>query len=112
LIDRIAEQARPHSPKGVEASCDDLSRRLQSVAQWTTQRAIDWVEHHNVVHHLLRTSVRIDRQRRITDALKRAIATDPGWTLEVADEPYLFRMRDDVVRDPKPRKAPTCCFAT
>lgn len=106
MIDRIADLARPYSPKGVEASCDDLSRRLQSVAQWTTQRAIDWVEHHNVVHHLLRTSVRIDRQRRITDALKRAIASDPGWTLEVATEPYFVRMRDDMVRDPKPRKVP------
>lgn len=106
LIDRIADLARPYSPKGVDACCDDLSRRLQSITQWTTQRAIDWVEHHNVVHHLLRTSVRIDRQRRITDALKRAIAVQPGWSLEVAAEPYFVRMRDDVVRAPKPRRAP------
>jgi chromosome condensin MukBEF complex kleisin-like MukF subunit len=106
LIDRIADLARPQSPKGVEANCDDLSRRLQSIAQWTTQRAIDWVEHHNVVHHLLRTSVRIDRQRRITDALKRAIAMEPGWSLEVADEPYFIRIRDEAIRPGKTRRAP------
>jgi len=106
MIEHIAELSRPHSPKGVEACCDDLSRRLQSIAQWTTQRAIDWVEHHNVVHHLLRTSVRIDRQRRVTDALKRSIAVVPGWSLEVADEPYFVRMREDVIRTPKPRRAP------
>lgn len=106
MIDRIAELARPHNPKGVEVICDDLSRRLQSIAQWTTQRATDWVDHHNVVHHLLRTSIRIDRQRRITDALKRAIAVAPEWSLEVAMEAPFIRMRDDIIRAPNPKKAP------
>lgn len=105
MIDRITELARPHNPRGVEVNCDDLSRRLQSIAQWTTQRAKDWVDHHNVVHHLLRTSIRIDRHRRITDALKRAIAVVPNWSLEVAAEPYFVRMRDDI-RVPRPKRAP------
>lgn len=103
MIERIAELARPHNPRGVEVVCDDLARRLQAIAQWTTQRAKDWVDHHNVVHHLLRTSIRIDRQRRITDAIKRAIAVTPSWSLEVAAEPYFVRMRDDV-RAPAARK--------
>lgn len=105
MIDRITELARPHNPRGVEVNCDDLSRRLQSIAQWTTQRAKDWVDHHNVVHHLLRTSIRIDRQRRITDALKRAIAVVPDWSLEVAAEPHFVRMRDDL-RVPRLKRAP------
>lgn len=105
MIDRISEPARPYNPRGVETNCDDLSRRLQAIAQWTTLRAKDWVDHHNVVHHLLRTSIRIDRQRRITDALKRAVAVVPEWSLEVAAEPYFVRMRDDI-RVSKPKRAP------
>lgn len=105
LIDRIAELAKPHSPKGFDAVYDDLVRRLQSTAAWTTQRAIDWMDHHSVVHTFLRTVIRIDRQRRITDALKRSIAEAPGWTLAVADEPAFCRMRVDIAR-PAPSKPP------
>lgn len=106
MIDRIAELARPQNPKGVETNCDDLSRRLQSIAQWTTQRATDWVDHHNVVHHLLRTNIRVDRQRRITDALKRSIAVEPTWSMEVAAEPYFIRMRDDIIRQAVQKRVP------
>jgi chromosome partition protein MukF len=106
LIDQIGDLARPSAPKGVENICDEFQRRLLNIAQWTTQRASDWVEHHNVVHNYLRTVVRIDRQRRITDALKRTIASVPGWTLEVAAEPYFLRMREDVLRDSTPKKSP------
>ena len=106
LVDQIGDLARPSSPKGIEIICDEFQRRLLNIAQWTTQRAIEWVEHHNVVHNYLRTVVRIDRQRRITDALKRSIANVPGWTLEVAAEPYFLRMREDVLRDSTPKKSP------
>ncbi len=109
LIDRIAELAKPHSSKGFDAAYDDLARRLQSTSAWITQRAIDWMDHHSVVHSFLRTIIRVDRQKRITDALKRAIAEAPGWSLEVADEPRFLRMRDDVERagpsKPPPRAA-------
>lgn len=64
------------------------------------------LDHHNVVHNHLRTVVRIDRQRRISDALKRSVATVPEWTLEVVSEPYFTRMREDIQRDPTPKKAP------
>lgn len=109
LIDRIVEvskRTKANAPKGVELICDELTRRLQNISQWTTQRAIDWVDHHNVVHNFLRTIVRIDRQRRVTDALKHAVARDPGWTLEIAAEPYFFRMRNDVIRDATTKKSP------
>lgn len=106
LVEQISYLARPTAPKGIETICDDFQQRLANIAQWTTQRAIEWVEHHNVVHNYLRTIVRIDRQRRITDALKRSIANIPGWTIEVAAEPYFLRMRDDVHRDATPKIAP------
>lgn len=106
LVDQIGDLARLTTPKGIENICDEFQRRLLNIAQWTTQRAIEWVEHHNVVHNYLRTVVRIDRQRRITDALKRSIANVPGWTLEVAAEPYFLRMREDVLRDLTPKKSP------
>lgn len=106
LIDHISDLAAPSSPKGVERICDEFQRRLFNISQWTTQRATDWVDHHNVVHSYLRTLVRIDRQRRITDALKRSIASVPKWTLELASEPYFLRMRDDTLRNTTPRKSP------
>lgn len=109
LIDRIAELAKPHAPQGFDAVHDDLTRRLQWTGAWITQRAIDWMDHHSVVHTFLRTIIRVDRQRRITDALKRSIAGDPGWSLEVADEQRFYRMRVDVAKacssKPPPRAA-------
>lgn len=109
LIDRIADLAKPHAPKGFDAVYDDLARRLQSTASWITQRAIDWMDHHSVVHTFLRTIIRVDRQRRVTDALKRSIAEIPDWSLEIADEAPFCRMRVDVERPasskPPPRVA-------
>jgi chromosome partition protein MukF len=109
LIDRIAELAKPHAPKGFDTVYDDLIRRLQSTSAWITQRAIDWMDHHSVVHTFLRTIIRVDRQRRVTDALKRSIAEPPEWSLEVADESSFYRMRADIVRagpsKPPPRTA-------
>lgn len=106
LIDRISELARPTSPKGVEGICDEFNRRLVNISMWTAQRTIDWFEHHTIVHNHLRTVVRIDRQRRVTDALKRSVASVPEWTLELAAEPYFLRMRDDMVRDRITKKPP------
>ena len=109
LIDQIGNLARfnhPNTPKSVESICDEFQRRLVNISLWTIQRATDWIDHHNVVHNHLRTIVRIDRQRRISDALKRSVATVPGWTLEVVSEPCFMRMREDVQRDHTSKKAP------
>lgn len=109
LIDQIGNLARftqPNAPKGVESICDEFQRRLVNISLWTIQRATDWIDHHNVVHNHLRTIVRIDRQRRISDALKRSVAAVPGWTLEILSEPRFVRMREDVQRDNTPKKAP------
>lgn len=109
LIDRIADLAKHHAPKGFEPVYNDLVRRLQSTGAWITQRAIDWMDHHSVVHIFLRTIIRVDRQRRVTDALKRSIAEAPSWSLVVADEPRFCQMRDDVEKaghsKPPPRAA-------
>jgi len=106
LIDHIAELAKPYSPKKFDIVHDDIIWRLQSTSTWISQRAVDWMEHYNVVHGFLRTIVRVDRQRRVTDALKRAIAGLPGWTLKLADEPRFYRMRSDIVRDTVKRQPP------
>lgn len=106
LLEHISLLSAPYQPKGVEQICDELGRRLNSISLWTTQRATDWVEHHNIVHSFLRSIIRVDRQRRITDALKRAVSMVPDWTLEVADETRFIRMRDDATRDQEGRSAP------
>lgn len=105
MIEHIAELAKPYRPKGVDEVCEELLRRLNNIAHWTTQRAIDWVMHHNVVHHFLRTIVRVDRQRRVTEALRHAAAEAPNWTIEVVAEPRFMRMRDDLYK-PTPKAPP------
>ncbi|MCL2660592.1 MAG: hypothetical protein FWD64_08760 [Acidobacteriaceae bacterium] len=106
LIEHIADLAKPYSSKKFDTVHDDIIWRLQSTSTWISQRAVDWMEHYNVVHGFLRTIVRVDRQRRVTDALKRAIAGPPGWTLKLANEPRFYRMRSDVVRDTTKRQPP------
>lgn len=98
LIDKILDFAKNDNPNGVVSVCDELLRRIQNIDQWTSQRAISWMEHHNVVHNFLRTIVRVDRQRRVTDALKRSVSVVPCWSIELVDEPKFVRMREDTVR--------------
>jgi chromosome partition protein MukF len=92
--------------EGVGPVCQDITRRMHSIVQWTAQRATDWVEHHGVVHDFLRSVVRIDRQRRLTEALKHAIAIPPDWSLLISREPRLIRMREDVRQQSRTKSAP------
>lgn len=92
--------------EGVGPVCQDITRRMHSIVQWTAQRATDWVEHHGVVHDFLRSVIRIDRQRRLTEALKHAIAIPPDWSLRISREPRLIRMREDVRQQSRTRSAP------
>jgi chromosome partition protein MukF len=89
-----------------ETICGEIERRLNSVIQWTTHRATDWVEHHNIVHDFLRTIVNIDRHRRITEALKHAVAAEPQWLLAITDELPLLRFRDDLPQKSNRQQAP------
>jgi chromosome condensin MukBEF complex kleisin-like MukF subunit len=89
-----------------EVICGEIERRLGSIIQWTTQRATDWVEHHNVVHEFLRTVVYVDRNRRITDALKRAVAGEPQWVISTINEMPLMRFRDDMTQAPRRLQSP------
>ena len=105
LIDRIAQHAPHEVRSATDTICEDLTKRLQQIAKWTAKRAVDWVDHHHIVHNFLRTVVRVDRQRRVTESLKRAIAEAPTWTMEVASPTAFFRMRD-AIRDPIPKVPP------
>lgn len=89
-----------------EMICGEIERRLGSIIQWTTQRATEWVEHHNVVHEFLRTVVYVDRHRRITDALKRSVAAEPHWILAFTSEPRMVRFRDDISPESRRFHAP------
>lgn len=106
LLERIQTMGEEKRIPGVDQVCQDIGRRMQSVVGWTAQRGADWVEHHGVVHDFLRSVIRVDRQRRLTEALKRAIATPPSWTLDIADAPRLMRMREDVRSGSRQRVSP------
>ena len=105
-MDRILTRATEASIADIEPACVDISRRLQTVNQWTVQRVKDWVEYHTFVHNYLRSVIRVDRQRRLTEALNRAIAVIPNWTLRVPDEARLLRLRDSERGESSPRRAP------
>lgn len=106
LIDQIETAGENKKIKGVTQVCQDISRRMNSIVRWTAQRAADWVEHHSVVHDFLRSVIRVDRQRRLTEALKCAVAIPPEWSLSICREPRLIRMREDVRQQPRLRAAP------
>lgn len=95
LIDRIEQLGVTRGIDGVDTVSQDIIRRMQSVVHWTRQRHEDWGRHHDAVHDYLRFVIHIDRKRRLTEALKRAVAEPPAWTLAVTDEPRLTRMRED-----------------
>ena len=103
LVGRLHELGDPLNLKRFDVIYDDLVKRLGSIAAWISQRVVGWTEHHGIVHSILRTIVRVDRQRRITDALKRSVAEVPQWSLVVTDDPPFLKMRSDVVRKPKVR---------
>jgi chromosome partition protein MukF len=106
LLDQIERAGESKKIDGVSQVCQDITRRMHSIVHWTAQRAIDWVEHHGVVHDFLRSVIRVDRQRRLTEALKKAIATPPEWSLSISREPRLIRMREDVKQKVRARTAP------
>lgn len=105
LIERIEQLGVTRGVDGVDAVSQDIIRRMQSVVHWTHQRHEDWGRHHDAVHEYLRSVIHIDRQRRLTEALGRAVAEPPAWTLAVTDEPRLTRMREDARPDADRRTA-------
>jgi len=106
LLDQIQHEGERKIIHGVDRVCQDIARRLQSIVQWTSQRAEDWVEHYSVVHSFLRGVIRVDRYRRLTESLKQAIAAPPDWTFAVPNEPKFMRMREDVLQRSRTRIAP------
>lgn len=105
-LDKIADLGVQHGHHDVEGICDNIERRLEAIKHWTTERWKDWTEHHSHVHEYLRTVIAIDKNRRITEALKRAVADPPSWSLIVADELPLLRFRPDSKQHIHRRTAP------
>lgn len=93
-IRKIEEMGLSNNFSETEETCADIERKLNSVTQWTMQRATEWVEHHNIVHEFLRTVVYIDRQRRVTEALKHEVAAEPQWTFELIEEQSFVKFRE------------------
>jgi chromosome condensin MukBEF complex kleisin-like MukF subunit len=84
--------------------CSEIERRLLSVMEWAAQRSEDWARHFHSVHQLMRTVIRVDRERRVTAHLKRALAEVPTWTLCIPAASPCHRLRnesDDIGRQRK-----------
>jgi len=76
-------------------ACAGVERRLLSVLEWAAQRSRDWTLHFQSVHQLIRTVIRVDRERRVAAHLKRAITAAPTWTLAVPDAQKCYRLRNE-----------------
>jgi len=106
LLDQIQADGESKNIPDVDHICQSISRRMESIAQWTSQRVVDWVEHHGVVHSFLRSVIRVDRQRRLTESLKKSIASPPEWSFAITSEPPFMRMREDALQKSRKRTAP------
>lgn len=103
LLDRIEDLSGDAQAGEVLLACEDARKRLESIMEWTTLRQRDWGTHFDAVHSHLRFVAMVDRSRRVTDALKKAVSDPPSWTLQVSAMPRLLAMRDREVNPiPKP----------
>ncbi|MBT3066279.1 hypothetical protein [Rhodoferax sp. U11-2br] len=94
MLDAIDEQAAQRGQAEAVAVCDDVRGRLDTVVEWTNQRHHDWGVHFDTVHSYLRFVSMIDRSRKVTDALKRAVAAEPVWSMEIASTPSMLILRE------------------
>lgn len=97
LIDELRQIAGPTPPKRLELACEESNHRILGLERWTGARSKEWIEHHNIVHAHLRSNILIDRNRRITEAVRQAILQVPNWRIVVADECAVLQLRPSPV---------------
>lgn len=107
LLDRMEENARasPEAPTSFMSHLIHIAGQIGSITEWTRMRQKSWVEHHTFIHHFIRTVIRIDRNRRISEALKRDLSREPTWSLSVAAMPKARELREGPLPTPM-RQAP------
>jgi chromosome partition protein MukF len=94
LIAHIESNAKASKecPSSVIAHAGHVAVQIAEITEWTMLRQKSWVEHHAFVHQFVRNVIRVDRERRITDALKRGLPVEPWWSLSVSDMPKAFAL--------------------
>lgn len=103
ILDRVEALAAERGQADIARACEDARLRLESVMDWTTSRQGDWGRHFDSVHRHLRFVAMVDRSRRVTEALKNAVAAPPTWSLEVASAQRMFVLRSvPVTTHPRP----------
>lgn len=98
LIEECGLTAAQHEVSGV---CEDVRRRLETIVEWTNQRHHDWGVHFETVHSYLRFVAMVDRSRKVTEALKKAVSESPQWSLTVTHSAPHLAMRDRPAADNK-----------
>ena len=105
ILVQISERAGQFQYQSTELACQSLQRRLESIVEWTNQRHRDWGMHFDTVHGLLRFIIRVDKERKITEALKQAVTAEPNWSLQISDAPRLLQLREANEQLQTPKKA-------
>lgn len=106
-IDNIATKSTD-LPKTIFSTIHSIAGQIESVINWVSSRHVNWVAYHGFVHTFLRNIVRIDREKRIADALARSISTIPNWTLHISNAERLYTIIENetknIIREPKKRE--------
>jgi len=97
LLEKITMAGMAASVKRIENTCDDIQIKLNAVEAWITRRASDWYSHHTVMHSHLRANLYIDSNRRITEAVRKALGQVPDWSMLIVAAPPFIRMRTDLI---------------
>jgi chromosome partition protein MukF len=96
LLDRMETNslASPECPATMMRHFSHIASQISSITEWTRLRQKSWTDHHAFIHRFIRTVIRVDRDRRISEALKRDLGHEPTWTLSIAAMPHAIDIKE------------------
>lgn len=98
LRDRLQELVRLASEAGrddVEQAATRVGDQVDRVVAWGNQRLANWSDYYQYVQRFLRSVVRLDPARAVSERLRDGLA-DPTWSLWIADPAPLRTLRESM----------------
>lgn len=107
LRDRLQELARIASEAGrddVEQAASRVGEQIDRVVAWGNQRLANWSEYYQYVQRFLRSVVRLDPSRAVSERLRDGLAsyTVEPWSILVTEALPLRLLREVEVREELP----------
>lgn len=107
LQDRLQELARIGAQAGredVEQAASRVGEQIDRLVAWGNQRLANWSEYYQYVQRFLRSVVRLDPSRAVSERLRDGVTryVDAPWSLTVFDAPPLRILREVEVHEAQP----------